>query len=344
MARLNTATKSTVKTYRASTAAGWATATLFVTVACGAMTSTGCAGMATNSNAKATPLEAVQITPSDMTFSNVKTGERSTQTATLVNTGTEAVTIEQLAMSSAEFSESGLTAPLSLGPGQSKKFQVSYTGSSSTGASGTLTAMTSTGGRSHVKLKGSGGATPTLSLSTTALSFGNVLVDGSGTKAVTLKNSGQTNIQVSQIGVTGGGFSISGLAAPVTISAGQSVALEAKFAPVAAGAMSGAISITSDAQNPTATVALNGTGVAAAYTMALSPTSVSFGNVNAGSSATQTVQLSNTAPRGPGSAHALLCCAGPGRALLKRSCTRRAPDRACRRCARSRSLPSPAAR
>src|SRR4029077_2008673 len=97
--------------------------------------------------------------------------------------------------------------------GQSKKFQVSYTGSSSTGASGTLTAMTSTGGRSHVKLKGSGGATPTLSLSTTALSFGNVLVDGSGTKAVTLKNSGQTNIQVSQIGVTGGGFSISGLAA-----------------------------------------------------------------------------------------------------------------------------------
>jgi uncharacterized protein (DUF58 family) len=250
--------------------------------------------MATNSSAKATPQDMLQITPSDITFSNVAAGEKATQTATLENTGTEAVTISQMAMSSTEFSSAGLAAPMSLGPGQSAKFQVTYTGTTAAGASGTLTAMTSTGGSFRVKLKGSGGATPTLSLSTTVLSFGNVLVNGSGTQAVTLKNSGRTNIQISQIGVTGGGFSISGMAAPVTISAGQSVALQAKFTPATAGAAKGAISITSDAQNPTATVALNGTGVAGTYTMALSPATVSFGNVNAGSSATQTVQLSNT--------------------------------------------------
>jgi len=293
MARLNPATKSTGKTLRAGTRGRWAVAALFATVACSAVILSGCAGMATNSSAKATPQDMVQITPSDMTFSNVAAGEKATQTATLVNTGTEAVTISQMAMSSAEFSTS-LAVPMSLGSGQSTKFQVTYAGKTAAGVSGTLTAMTSTGGRFHVKLKGSGGATPTLSLSTTALSFGNVLVNGSATQAVTLKNSGQTNIQISQMGVTGGGFTISGMAAPVTISAGQSVALQAKFAPATAGAVKGAISITSDAQNPTATVALNGTGVAATYTMALSPTTVSFGNVNAGSSATQTVQLSNT--------------------------------------------------
>jgi len=294
MARLNPATKSTGKTLRAGTRGRWAVAALFATVACSAVILSGCAGMATNSSAKATPQDMVQITPSDMTFSNVAAGEKATQTATLVNTGTEAVTISQMAMSSAEFSTSSLAVPMSLGPGQSTKFQVTYAGKTAAGVSGTLTAMTSTGGRFHVKLKGSGGATPTLSLSTTALSFGNVLVNGSATQAVTLKNSGQTNIQISQMGVTGGGFTISGMAAPVTISAGQSVALQAKFAPATEGAVKGAISITSDAQNPTATVALNGTGVAATYTMALSPTTVSFGNVNAGSSATQTVQLSNT--------------------------------------------------
>jgi len=131
-------------------------------------------------------------------------------------------------------------------------------------------------------------------LSATALNFSNVSVNGSSTQAVTLNNSGQTDIQVSQIGVTGAAFTTTGLVAPATIPAGQSVALQAKFAPTAAGAVTGAITITSDAQPAISTITLSGTGVAATYTMSLSPTSVNFGNVSAGSSATQNVQLSNT--------------------------------------------------
>jgi hypothetical protein len=154
--------------------------------------------------------------------------------------------------------------------------------------------MTSRGSSSSkVHLRGSKGGS-TLSLSATALNFGNVLVNGSGTQAVTLKNSGQTDIQVSQIGVTGGAFTMTGFAAPATIPAGQSVALQAKFSPTAAGAVTGAITITSNAQTAASTIALNGTGVAATYTMSFSPSSVSFGNVSTGSTATQNVQLSNT--------------------------------------------------
>src|SRR5262249_27609572 len=41
-------------------------------------------------------------------------------------------------------------------------------------------------------------------------------------------------------------------------------------------------------------VALSGTGVSATYTMALTPSSISFGSVNPGSSNAQKVQLSNT--------------------------------------------------
>src|SRR3989442_1063123 len=79
-----------------------------------------------------------------------------------------------------------------------------------------------------------------LSLSSSALNFGNVLVNGSAMQAVTLKNSGTSDVQVTQIGVTGGAFSVSGMVAPVTISAGQSVALQATFAPKTAGAATGA--------------------------------------------------------------------------------------------------------
>jgi Abnormal spindle-like microcephaly-assoc'd, ASPM-SPD-2-Hydin/HYDIN/CFA65/VesB-like, Ig-like domain/Cep192 domain 4 len=294
MARANLAATNSGRKFGAGTASGWAVAALFAVMACGGAVLSGCAGLATPSNATPTPQEAVQISPASISFAPVAPGQKATQTATLTNTGTESVTITQLAMSSTEFSASGLATPLSIGPGQSAKFQVTFTGTTSGDSSGTLTAMTSRGS-SKVKLRGSSGKTGSpLSLSATALNFGNVLVNGSATQAVTLKNSGQTDIHVSQVGVTGGAFTTTGLAAPATIPAGQSVALQATFAPTAAGAVTGAITISSDAQTATSTIALNGTGVAATYTMSLSPTSVNFGNVNTGSSATQNVQLSNT--------------------------------------------------
>jgi len=296
MARANLAATSRGRKFGAGTASGWGVAALLAVMLCGGAVLSGCAGLATPSNATPTPQEAVQISPASISFAHVAPGQKTTQTATLTNTGTESVTITQLALSSTEFSASGLATPLSIGPGQSAKFQVTYTGTISGDSSGTLTAMTSRGsGSSKVKLRGSSGRTgSTLSLSATALNFGNVLVNGSGTQAVTLTNSGQTDIQVSQIAVTGGAFTTTGLTAPATIPVGQSAALQVIFAPTAAGAVTGAITITSDAQTATSTITLNGTGVAATYTMSLSPSSVNFGNVSTGSSATQNVQLSNT--------------------------------------------------
>jgi hypothetical protein len=156
--------------------------------------------------------------------------------------------------------------------------------------------MTSHGGTStKVHLRGaSSQGQSQLAVSASSLNFGNVLVNGSGTQAVTLANNGLTDLQVSQISVSGAGFSVSGVAAPVTISAGQSVALQATFAPTVAGSVSGAITVSSNATNPTVSVNLSGSAVAATYTMALSPSSLSFGNVNVGSSASNTIKLSNT--------------------------------------------------
>ena len=242
----------------------------------------GCAGLADTSKANLTPQDEVQISPASLTFPNVSVGSTATQTATLTNTGSKSVSITQLSLSSSEFSASGFAMPLTLAPGQSTLFKVSYKSSSTGTVSGTLSAMTSRGGGStKVKLNGnSGRAASQLSLSTNSLKYGNVLVDGSSTQAVTLKNSGSTDIKVSQLGVSGAGFSVSGVAVPVTIPAGQSVALQATFAPSVAGSVSGSISIASDAQTTNSSVAMSGTGVNATYTMSLTPGSVSFGNLN----------------------------------------------------------------
>jgi len=296
MASVNAARTIGAEEFGASKQGVWGITAIFAIVACGGSVLSGCAGLANTSNANPTPQTTVQLSPADIIFPNVALGQKATQTAVLTNTGNEKVTITQLASTAVEFATSGLQTPLTIGPGQSARFQVVYTSTTTGSTSGTLTAMTSHGGSSSkVRLKGgSAGAASQLSLSATALNFGNVLLNGNATQAVTLKNSGASDVQITQIAVTGGAFSVTGVAAPVTISAGQSMALQATFAPTAAGAATGAITITSNAKNTTATVALNGTAVAASYTMSLSPTSVNFGNVSAGSSTTQNVQLSNT--------------------------------------------------
>ena len=295
MVNVNAAKTNGAGQSKAGKRQGWGIAAIFAIVACGATVVSGCAGLANTANAKPTPQEAVQILPADMTFPSMAVGQKATQVATLTNTGNEAVTITELASSSSEFATSGLATPVLMKPGQSARFSVVYTSSISGSTSGTLMAMTSHGGTSsHVKLKGSGTGKSQLSLSATTLNFGNVLVNGTATQALTLKNSGQSDVQVSQIAVTGGGYSVNGMTAPLTISAGQSMALQTTFAPKAAGSAAGAITVTSNASNATATVALSGSAVAASYTMALSPSSLSFGSVTAGSSTTQNVQVANT--------------------------------------------------
>ena len=271
-------------------------AVLAAAIACGGTGLSGCAGLAPGSNATPTAQEVLQISPANITFSNVRAGETASQLATLTNTGSDTVTITQVALSSAQFAASGIATPLTIGPGQSAKFKVAYTGSTSGTTTGTLTAMTAHGHTSSkAHLSGSSSnAAPQLSLSTTALNFGNVLVNGTSTQAITLNNSGSSDIQISQISLTGQGFSLGGVAAPVTISAGQTIAMQATFAPSAAGTATGTISIASNAQNALATVTLKGSATAASYTMSLFPASLNFGNVNVASSATQNVQVSNT--------------------------------------------------
>jgi hypothetical protein len=83
---------------------------------------------------------------------------------------------------------------------------------------------------------------------------------------------------------------------PLTLSAGQSAAISVKFAPTVAGSFTGALQISSNATNAGISVALSGTGTTPAPqqgTLTVSPQSLAFGSVLVGSSANQTVTLSN---------------------------------------------------
>lgn len=137
-------------------------------------------------------------------------------------------------------------------------------------------------------------ATGTLAASSSNLSFGNVAVGSSKSMPLTLSNTGSQSatIQVSQVSVSGSAFHASGLTPPMTLGAGQSVVVSVGFQPAAGGAASGSLSIASTASNPLLTLSLSGTGLAAGQ-VGVSPASMSFGNVNVGS--TQSLSGSLTA-------------------------------------------------
>jgi hypothetical protein len=126
-----------------------------------------------------------------------------------------------------------------------------------------------------------------------SVGFGNVVIATPSTQTITLTNSGSANLTISQANVSGPGFSITGLAVPTTIAAGKSIAFNAVFAPNTSGSATGSVSLLSNAPNSPLAIPLTGTGVAATFLLAASPTSLSFGNVDIGSNSSLGATLTN---------------------------------------------------
>jgi hypothetical protein len=105
-----------------------------------------------------------------------------------------------------------------------------------------------------------------LVISSTNVSFGNVVLNTPANQSITLTSSGSTPVTVSSAVLAGAGFSVSGTSLPVSLSAGQSATLNIQFDPTAAGAATGTLTIASTSlSNPAQVINLSGTGVASSY-------------------------------------------------------------------------------
>jgi hypothetical protein len=138
---------------------------------------------------------------------------------------------------------------------------------------------------------------PSIEISPSTLSFGNLAVGQTATKTVTVTNNGTEMLTVSGISVTGTGFSASGPKLPMSLSAGQSASISAVFKPSGASADTGKITIASNADGSPSLVALTGTGTTTNTTvgeLTATPSSIAFGSVAVGTEETQTIQLANT--------------------------------------------------
>ncbi|MGH9746655.1 MAG: choice-of-anchor D domain-containing protein [Candidatus Acidiferrales bacterium] len=233
------------------------------------------------------------VSPSSVSFGNIKVGQSGTQTVKLTNSGNVDLVVNSAQISGNGFGMSGLSLPATIHANQNTSFNVTFTPASAQGMTGTVKFTdNSPNSTQTLDLTGTGtSANSTLSANPGSFAFGNVTVGSNSTQSISLTNTGTASIAISQATAAGTGFSITGFS-PVTLNAGQSTSFTAKFAPASTGSASGSVTVTSNATNPTLTIALSGTGAQGKLTA--NPASVNFGSQIVGSSASIPVTLTNT--------------------------------------------------
>lgn len=134
----------------------------------------------------------------------------------------------------------------------------------------------------------------TLSTNPSSLSFGSVPVGSSTSQTITLNAAGAAGVNITQATSSNNSYSLLGATLPLNIAAGQSATIQVQFSPQTTGTIGATLSIVSNASNSPTTISLTGTGTAPSYQLTPNPASISFGDVVAGSNASQDVRLTNT--------------------------------------------------
>ncbi|MGH9686847.1 MAG: beta strand repeat-containing protein [Candidatus Acidiferrales bacterium] len=243
-------------------------------------------------------LPTLTLSPTALNFNNVTVGQTSSESVTLINNGNANLLLTAATVTGNGFAISGLSLPKTLPAGQSTTLGVQFTPSSTSAASGSIS-FTDNSASSPQTLLLTGSAVAaggTLSANPGSYNFGSVVVGSSANQTITLKNSGAGAVTIDQVGVTGTGFSTSGISAGQTIAPGAQASFTAAFAPTAAGNTSGTVTIHTSASNPTLSIALSGTGTQGV--LSANPSSINFGSLLVASTGSVSVTLTNsgTAP------------------------------------------------
>jgi Abnormal spindle-like microcephaly-assoc'd, ASPM-SPD-2-Hydin len=229
-----------------------------------------------------------------LAFGNVAVNSTGAQTLTVTSSGTAALTINSATLSGTGFKMSGATFPVTLNPGQTVSFQVSFAPTTAGSATGTITlsSNSASGTTSTVSLTGTG-VSSQLTVSASSLAFGNVVLNSTLSKTLTLTSSGTAAVTVNSATVSGAGFTISGATFPATLNPGASISLQVNFNPTVAGSASGSITISSTSGTAaTTTVSLSGVGTVPQ--LGVSSTSLAFGSVTLNTTSTQTLTLTSS--------------------------------------------------
>ena len=230
------------------------------------------------------------LSQESLTFPPVSVGEVSPpQTILLTNNGTTLIQVSSLT-APADFSIQSQCSAVS--PGSTCSISVQSTPQSSGSHLAALEISSNASDSLEFVSLVSVGLPAPLSIAPGALSFGPVLVGSTASLPVQVTNSNTVPVTFDQVSASGD-YTAAGTCPPAGGSLGpnSSCTVQVTFAPVATGLRLGALSLNTSASAPAATVALTGTGIQSM--LVVTPTSLAFGSIAVGASATLSLALAN---------------------------------------------------
>ena len=197
------------------------------------------------------------LSRTNLTFGDLQVGTTSpAQTVTLSNTGAAILTIASIA-ASGDFGQSN-DCGNALAAGDSCTISVTFTPTAPFTRTGTIAITDSAAVGPHVVSLTGGGIGPAVTLSPTALNFGNQpLGTTSAPQTVTLTNTGNALLTLDGVAIIGD-FAQSNTCG-TTLAPGASCAFAVTFTPTTIGSRNGALEITDDAPGSPQVVTLIGT-------------------------------------------------------------------------------------
>ncbi|HXO31924.1 MAG TPA: choice-of-anchor D domain-containing protein [Candidatus Acidoferrales bacterium] len=259
-------------------------------------TMVGCQGFSSSKPAsqQTTQVGTILLSSASLDFGSVTAGTSKTLTLSASNTGAAAVSISSVSISTKYFTLSAPSLPVSIAPGQNSTISLVFTPNVAGAFSATVSiSSNASDSSSTLSLSGTGVSNGQLVINPTGETFGNVTVGSQSSQTVTLTNNTGSAVNISQAAVSGSGFKLSGIATPLALNASANATFTITFAPATTGTSSGNVTITSDAVNPSLSMAVSGTGVTPGA-LGANPTSLDFGTVQVGSNLRLSDSVTNT--------------------------------------------------
>ena len=231
------------------------------------------------------------LTTAPAAFGAVTVGSSAHKQVTL--TATKPVTVTGATVNNSPYTvdTSPLASPVALNTGDTLTLNVTFTPTAAGAANGILTIATSAG-TVGVALNGSG-LSNGLGASPSPVKFQNDQPTGTQqTMAVRIWNTGSVDETIQSLTLPSAPFTVQGLSQDTTIGVGKSISATITYAPTVAGPANDKLTIVST--SGTLNVPLTGAAVSGFGNLQLSPSSLNFGDVTVGSTATVGFDATNT--------------------------------------------------
>lgn len=208
----------------------------------------------------------------ELEFGTVNVGSSKEMTVTISNPGTQPLEVDDpsffLTGGTDVFTVKDMSAfPATVQAGGSMDITVVFTPKAAGSISDDLELSTNVDGEEtfYITVSGNGqeeSSSPSISLSSSTIDFGNVVVDEKMTMPLTITNNGGANLVISSFNLIASGspFTLANKpTAKITIEPSKTFELQVEFMSSEAGKFSNSINImTNDPSNPTVTVTLSG--------------------------------------------------------------------------------------